>query len=253
MPTFTRGLRDGEVTNAKVSASAGIARSKLASGTASHVVINDGSGVLSSEATLAESRGGTGASTIDAGIRTAISGTGSQVLRRNAGNTALEFATATSSNFIKMDTQQASTALSTTEIEILTKTWTANDFAANDLMIIFLQIIGTSGVATVPRIRVADGTNTFDAATMGHAGATPAAGANYIVFIAQGQDANTSLRISYFQLHDYTTLTSSALNAQQNTMIASWFASAFTISLRASVGAGTPTHYFKWWIYKLQA
>jgi hypothetical protein len=49
------------IDNADIKAGADIARNKLASGTASHVVINDGSGVLSSEATLAKSRGGTGA------------------------------------------------------------------------------------------------------------------------------------------------------------------------------------------------
>lgn len=48
------------LTNSEISASAAIARSKLASGTASHVLINDGSGVMSSEATLSLSRGGTG-------------------------------------------------------------------------------------------------------------------------------------------------------------------------------------------------
>lgn len=49
------------LTDSNLSASAAITRSKLASGTASHVIINDGSGVLSSEATLAKSRGGAGA------------------------------------------------------------------------------------------------------------------------------------------------------------------------------------------------
>lgn len=48
------------IVNGDISASAAIARSKIASGTASHVVINDGSGNLSSEASLAISRGGTG-------------------------------------------------------------------------------------------------------------------------------------------------------------------------------------------------
>lgn len=48
------------IVNADVSATAAIARSKLASGTANQVVINDGSGVLSSEAQLNVSRGGTG-------------------------------------------------------------------------------------------------------------------------------------------------------------------------------------------------
>jgi hypothetical protein len=46
------------IVNADVSASAAIARSKLAAGTASHVLINDGSGIPSSEATLAKVRGG---------------------------------------------------------------------------------------------------------------------------------------------------------------------------------------------------
>lgn len=58
MPALT-----GDVTSSAGTVSTSIsnlARSKLAAGTANHVVINDGSGVLSSEATLAKSRGGTG-------------------------------------------------------------------------------------------------------------------------------------------------------------------------------------------------
>lgn len=55
----------GDVTatgpGSSVATITGLARSKLAAGTASHVVINDGAGVLSSEATLAKVRGGTGA------------------------------------------------------------------------------------------------------------------------------------------------------------------------------------------------
>ena len=55
------------IVNTNVDASAAITRSKLASGTASHVIINDGSGVLSSEAQLATSRGGTNISTYTTG------------------------------------------------------------------------------------------------------------------------------------------------------------------------------------------
>jgi hypothetical protein len=51
----------GKILNAHIGAAAAIARTKLASGSANHVVINDGSGVMSSEAALAVSRGGTGA------------------------------------------------------------------------------------------------------------------------------------------------------------------------------------------------
>lgn len=50
------------IENADIKSAAAIARTKLASGTASHVLINDGSGVMSSEATLAVTRGGTGQS-----------------------------------------------------------------------------------------------------------------------------------------------------------------------------------------------
>ncbi len=52
------------IENADIKAAANIARSKLASGTLNHVVINDGTGVLSSEAQLAVSRGGTGVSSL---------------------------------------------------------------------------------------------------------------------------------------------------------------------------------------------
>jgi hypothetical protein len=48
------------ITDSDVSAAAAITRSKLASGTINHVLINDGSGVVSSEAQLSISRGGTG-------------------------------------------------------------------------------------------------------------------------------------------------------------------------------------------------
>lgn len=47
------------LVNANIDAAAAIARSKIASGTADHVVINSGAGALSSEATLAVTRGGT--------------------------------------------------------------------------------------------------------------------------------------------------------------------------------------------------
>lgn len=53
-------LASSTIVNADVDSSAAIARTKLASGTASHVLINDGSGVMSSEAQLSAARGGIG-------------------------------------------------------------------------------------------------------------------------------------------------------------------------------------------------
>jgi hypothetical protein len=54
----------GAITDGQISGSAAIARSKVATGTASHVLVNDGTGNLSSEAQLAVARGGTGAATV---------------------------------------------------------------------------------------------------------------------------------------------------------------------------------------------
>lgn len=50
------------VADANVDSSAAIARSKLASGSNNHVLINNGSGVMTSESALARTRGGTGVS-----------------------------------------------------------------------------------------------------------------------------------------------------------------------------------------------
>lgn len=50
------------IVNADVAVAAAIARTKIANGSVAHVVINDGSGTLSSEAQLATTRGGTGIS-----------------------------------------------------------------------------------------------------------------------------------------------------------------------------------------------
>lgn len=58
----------GGIINTDVAAGASLARSKLASGTMNHVLINDASGVMISEAALAISRGGTGQATASAAL-----------------------------------------------------------------------------------------------------------------------------------------------------------------------------------------
>jgi len=59
---YSKLALSNSVVNADIAAAAAIARTKLASGTANHVLINDGTGVMSSEAALAASRGGLGTS-----------------------------------------------------------------------------------------------------------------------------------------------------------------------------------------------
>jgi hypothetical protein len=64
------------IVDADINVSAAITRTKLASGTANHVMINDGSGDVSSEAQLSNSRGGTGKDTSgDTGVAKVSSGT----------------------------------------------------------------------------------------------------------------------------------------------------------------------------------
>jgi hypothetical protein len=53
-------ILDGTIVNADINAAAGIERSKIANGTPSEVVINNGSGQLSSSARLSSTLGGTG-------------------------------------------------------------------------------------------------------------------------------------------------------------------------------------------------
>jgi hypothetical protein len=67
------------LTNSHINASAAIARTKLASGSANHVLINDGSGVMSSEAVLAVSRGGTNSGATLSNNRFMVSSSGAIV------------------------------------------------------------------------------------------------------------------------------------------------------------------------------
>lgn len=78
--TITTGgaltIANGAITDAKVDAAAAIDRSKLATGTASQVVVNDGSGVMTSVAEVPPVNGGTGQDTsASTGFATVSAGT----------------------------------------------------------------------------------------------------------------------------------------------------------------------------------
>lgn len=77
-------ILDGTISNVDISATAAIARSKIAAGTANHVVINDPSGFLSSVAQLSVLMGGTGASNAT-DARTNL-GLGSAATRNSGSN-----------------------------------------------------------------------------------------------------------------------------------------------------------------------
>lgn len=74
------------LTNASLAVGAAIDRTKIANGTINHVVINSGTGVLSSEAQLAISRGGTGTNSVPANGQLLIgNGTGYTAATISAG------------------------------------------------------------------------------------------------------------------------------------------------------------------------
>jgi hypothetical protein len=94
-----------KITNNHVDTSAAIARTKLAAGTADHVLIHDGSGVMSSEAALSAARGGTG-----------VANNAAATLTRS-GNHALTFTT-TGTTSLTLPT--GGTVMSTTSTETIT-------------------------------------------------------------------------------------------------------------------------------------
>jgi hypothetical protein len=79
------------LVDANVDAAAALARSKIAAGTNDHVVINSGAGALSSEATLAVTRGGLALSTVAIG----------EMLYGSGANTYAKLAAGTSGQFFQ--------------------------------------------------------------------------------------------------------------------------------------------------------
>lgn len=81
----------GSLVDADISSSANISRSKIIAGTPDHVLINDPAGLMSSEAQLAISRGGTGASTANAALNALLpqqSGNSGKFLQTDGSNSS---------------------------------------------------------------------------------------------------------------------------------------------------------------------
>jgi hypothetical protein len=98
------------VDNADIKAGAAIDRAKLAAGGVDHVVINNGSGVLSSEAALDESRGGTGVSST-AVFPTTASDTGSDFVMKAGTETITGVKTIDSNSQFGTDTTTVNRAI----------------------------------------------------------------------------------------------------------------------------------------------
>lgn len=96
------------IENADIKTGAAIARAKLASGTADHVLINDGSGVMSSEAALAIARGGTGQATATAGFDALAPTTTKGDIIVSDGSDNIRVAVGTNEHVLTADSSQTS-------------------------------------------------------------------------------------------------------------------------------------------------
>jgi len=122
------------IDNTNISASAAIARSKLASGTANHVVINDGTGVMSSEASLATTRGGTALTSYTTG----------DIVYASASNTLSKLPIGSTSQFLKVVAGIPAWA-SLTSLAVVSKTTTYTATSADDIIL----VDGTSAAWTL--------------------------------------------------------------------------------------------------------
>ncbi len=124
-------MSSSAIVNADVDAAAAIARSKIAAGTADHVVINDGSGNLSSEAALAISRGGTGQTTQTAAFDALAPTTTKGDLIVSNGTDNVRLAVGTNNYVLTADSAQA-TGVKWAVATGVTTDWTDSGLTTSD-------------------------------------------------------------------------------------------------------------------------
>lgn len=116
----------GQIVNASVDSSAAIARSKLASGTADHVVINSGAGDFSSEAQLAVSRGGTNISSYTTG----------DIVYASGASTLAKLGIGSSGNVLKVSGGLPSWGSAGATVAVATKTADYTLTGSDDLVVV---------------------------------------------------------------------------------------------------------------------
>lgn len=132
----------GAIVDADVNASAAITRSKLASGTASHVLINDGSGVMSSEASLDETRGGTAQTAVVAG----------DILYGSAADTWSRLAKGSDGQVLKLASGLPSWASAVASLSVSSKSADYTATTADDVL-----LVDASGAARTITLYAASG------------------------------------------------------------------------------------------------
>lgn len=147
------GILTNSIVNADINESAAIARSKLANGTANHVVINNASGVMSSEAAISPTRGGTG-----------VSNNVAATLTRSGDHALTITTTATTSVTLPTSGTLATTALATGVAAGLLNYYATTTITADNNF--------TGG--TIKLVRVGDAVTMMTTANLTHASASSA-------------------------------------------------------------------------------
>ncbi|GEM_PF-4211716 len=263
--TGVTAIEADKIVNADVNTAAAIAYSKLAALTSANILIGSAGNVATVTAVTGDvtiSNAGVtaiGASKVTEAMQVLADNTTNNVSTTAHGyvpkvpnNTTTflrgdaTFATPTAAgDVVKMHSAEGSTT-NTTEQELSTKTFAANDFAITDTVIVEVEITGGAfdGLA---KLRVFDGTNTFTATVFTTQPNT------FPTFaycrICQGNNATTQL--AYNAIDNFTATT--GFYRLGATMIANWLSSStFTISLRGNPSTAG-TMYWRWKVYKIKS
>jgi hypothetical protein len=228
----------GAIVNADVNASAAIARTKVANGTVNHVVINDGSGTLSSEAQLAISRGGTGQATASAAfdalspvttkgdviarssssnIRVAVGSDGQVLTADSASTGGIKWATASAapSNEFELSNLGIATSVATNALTVSLKQSDGTSdpsSGASAVKIGFRSSTATSGAYNQRSATAATSLTVASGATLGTAN-----GGSYKLYVYALDNAGTpELGISMAIFDERSVQSSTALSGSSN-------------------------------------
>ena len=240
MASFGPGLgvgttvETGEITtetilDEDISTTAAIARSKIATGTASHVVINSGTGAFSSEASLAVARGGTALTAL---------GTGLQVLRTNSGASAMEWAAA-GANEVNVLADTGGTTTSGTEVELATLSISANQMVTiQDFLLVEINYKNSTATSSfILRVNqnAVNNNSTLASADSGHN--------VYQARICSDMNSTSNSAVEIFANKGGTL---SGISTGAGGHSANWNTGAWTISLRGSTSG---TLFWHWKVY----
>ena len=128
------------------------------------------------------------------------------------------------------------TTTSSSEEEFDTHTFSTNDFATTDGIVVFIEATPASSATNIAKVRVADSAATAEATVL----ETITNGKKKLttLYVSQNEITNTKAFLGKTDVE----ITEAALND------ADWITTNFTISLRGSVSSGTM--HFNWWVYK---